>query len=207
MKVTVDHREPAEVKAALAAVPGCELESAELPCGDFLVAEDAAIERKTANDFVSSILDGRFLAQARLLSDAYPRAFWIIEGDVFSVESAISRAAIAGAISYIAALQQSTILHVPTLRETAMVVTTVARHLQEGLGYVPNLRPGKPKNQSGYAEFLVSGLPGVGGTRAQALLARFGSPQSVFTASAADLASVKGISARLAEEIRFVLGG
>lgn len=182
------------MKDALTRIPGCEADFCELPCGDFLVAPDAAIERKTAGDFVSSILDGRFIAQARLLSDAYPRSFWIIEGDQTQVRSAITPAAMVGAVSYVCALLRSTVLYTSDTDQTALAVATIARHLQEGLGYVPNLRPGKPKNASGYAEFIIGGLPGIGGAKAQLLLRHFGSA-----------AAVKGISARIAADIRFAL--
>lgn len=206
MKVIIDHREPAEVKAAFASAPGCEVVTEDLSCGDFKLSESACVERKAANDFVSSILDGRFIAQARLLSDCYPMSFWIVEGSPYDVRSGISRTALTGAISYISAVLGSSFIQVPDLRGTVETVTTMARHIQEGLGYVPNLRPGKPASMAGSAEFVVSGLPGIGGAKARALLARFGSVDAVFRATEEDLAAVKGIGPRKAAEIRAVLG-
>ncbi len=205
MKLIIDHREPEEVKTALLAIPTCEVSIEALDCGDFVVGPGAVVERKRGDDFVSSIFDGRLMEQAARLKATYARVFIVIEGNPYEGRSQIAPSAITGAISYLAALCQFTVLRVENLAETAAVVTTIARHLQDGLGYAVNLRPGKPSDLKLAAAFLVNGLPGIGGTRTHDLLAKFGSAQKVFTATAAELATVKGIGPRSAAAIREVL--
>jgi len=63
----------------------------------------------------------------------------------------------------------------------------------------------RPKGKRARQLFLLQGLPGVGPERAARLLDRFGSVQSVMTASADDLAAVNGIGERTAAKIRWVL--
>jgi len=205
MQIRIDTREPVTAVAAFTAIPDIVIERAELRVGDYELSSTACVERKEAGDFVASILDGRFIPQGRLLSEAYPMSFWIVEGDPFTTRSAITPAAIAGALSYVCAILGSTVIRTSSVQETALVVSTIARHIQEGLGYVPNMRPGKPTSTSAFAEFLVSGLPGIGGGKARALLDHFGSPERVFTATVDELAAVKGIGSKRAAEIRTVL--
>jgi excinuclease ABC subunit C len=51
----------------------------------------------------------------------------------------------------------------------------------------------------------VSGLPGIGRTKANALLQRFGSVRGVFTADMADIAAIRGFGRKTAEAIRATL--
>ena len=49
--------------------------------GDYQVSDEVVIERKTAKDFVDSIIDKRLFKQARELSEEFKRPLLILEGD------------------------------------------------------------------------------------------------------------------------------
>jgi len=67
-------------------------------------------------------------------------------------------------------------------------------------------RPGyRPKDKRARQLFLLQGLPGVGAVRAARLLDRFGSVESVVTASAEDLAAVDGIGHKTATKMRWAV--
>ena len=89
-------------------------------------------------------------------------------------------------------------------RETADLLLSMARRLQDGRRDLA-LRPGKPADPRLLAEYIVSGLPGIGRTKAGALLQRFGSVRGVFTADAADMAAIRGFGRKTAEAVRAAL--
>lgn len=206
VKIVIDSREArSPVWQALHRASGLEVEVRELACGDYLPHPEYGIERKDATDFVLSIMDRRLFAQIKRLKDEYPRCAFLIEGNPYATRSGISPDAVRGAVSYIMAIEGVSLLMVSDASETAALLMTMARHLQEGLGYEPPLRGNKPKDSSDLSIFLVEGLPGIGASTARALLKHFGSAQKVFMASAAELASAPGVGKKTAERIRAAL--
>ncbi|MCC5611790.1 hypothetical protein LC612_34925, partial [Nostoc sp. CHAB 5834] len=102
---------------------------------------------------------------------------------------------------YLMAIEGVSVMMVPNAAETSLLLATLARHLQEGLGYEPPLRANKPKDASDLAQYLIEGLPGIGPSTAKVLLSFFGSPHAVFNASVAQLCTVPGIARKTAERI------
>lgn len=184
---------------------GARIRVEELEAGDYVVADGFGVERKEANDFVASILDRRLFAQVHLLKSSYAKAFIIVEGRLSDVRSAIEPAALAGALSYLAVLEDITVLNSDSAAQTAMQLVSMARHATEGLGYEIALRGAKPKDRSSQAQYLVEGLPGIGAAAAKKLLAHFGSPAKVLRAPPEELTVVKGICAKMAATGREVL--
>lgn len=65
---------PSESRSGIALklqnLPGVSLEQAELTSGDYLIGPGVAVERKAANDFVISLMEGRLFDQlARMAID------------------------------------------------------------------------------------------------------------------------------------------
>ncbi|MGC8850441.1 MAG: helicase-related protein, partial [Candidatus Bathyarchaeia archaeon] len=69
VKVLVDHREANSRVVAELSRLGVDVELASLPHGDYILSERVAVERKTINDFASSIIDGRLFEQASTLKE------------------------------------------------------------------------------------------------------------------------------------------
>lgn len=203
--VTVDHRE------SRCAVPswlnrlGFQTEVAELPVGDYRIGDKVAIERKDANDFALSVMDGRLFGQAELLASTFPNCAIVVEGDLSSVYSKIEPEALAGALSALVVFFQMPVITVRDEEATARLIGRLGKHATEGLGYEIALRTSKPKHDGGLAQYLVEGLPGVGAETARRLLQHFGSPGNVFAAGANELQQVKGIGAKTATGIRAAL--
>lgn len=204
--IIIDSRESrSPVFAELHRTPGITVEVQELPCADYLPHEQYGVERKDATDFVLSIMDRRLFAQVLRLKDQYTHVAFVIEGNPYSTRSGIAPEAIRGAISYLMAIAGVSVIMVPNASETAALLVTLARHLQEGLGYEIALRANKPKDLSDLSQYLVEGCPGVGPSGAKALLTRFGSAHAVFNASVAELCTTPGIGKKTAERIHLAL--
>ncbi|WP_207461352.1 ERCC4 domain-containing protein [Azospirillum sp. SYSU D00513] len=209
MRIVADSHEPAELINLLRATKSVdgsavEVEAGLLDVGDYLIGPSAAVERKAGGDFVASLLDGRFAEQAAKLRASYEKVVWIIEGNPYDGHVALEPKVITGAISHLAMVEGATVLRTQSLQETADLLLSMAKRLQDGRQDLA-LRPGKPADPRLLAEYIVSGLPGIGRAKARSLLQRFGTVRGVFAADTADIAKVRGFGRKTAESIRAAL--
>lgn len=203
--ITVDSRESRCGVPGWLSRLGYQTETAELPVADYRVGDLLGVERKTAQDFVASVLDGRLFGQAELLTCSFGHAAIIVEGSLASVRASVEPEALAGAMSALVVFFRVPIITVEDEEAAARLIGRLARHVTDGLGYEIPLRVNKPKHDGGMAQYLVEGLPGVGAETARRLLRHFGSPACVFAASVPELQEVKGVGAKTALNIRAAL--
>jgi fanconi anemia group M protein len=200
--IRVDSREhQSPVPALLASFPDVTLSFAALPSADYLLSDDVAVERKTASDFVASILDRRLFGQTTRMKVLFPHAMLIIEGDLTQAPHSIDREAIRGALAFLIVREAITVLQVTDSAETAAMLRIMARHAQERMGQPVSLREPRPQIEELYAAYLVEGLPGIGPRRARMLLAHFGSPAAIMCATSEELSKAPGIGKKSAQRI------
>lgn len=206
IEIFADMRESRSgVIKVLSEMENISIKVGSLPCGDYIIGPQVAVERKAATDFVISIMEGRIFQQVAKMKLDYERPIVLIEGDVFKTRSKIDNKAIAGAISWINAIEHVSVLMVSDPSETPLMLATMARHLQEGLGYEINLHPKKPKLTRDAAEYLIGSLPGIGPGNAKKLYEHFGSAAKVIAATPLMISEVKGIGPKTAERIHEII--
>lgn len=172
--------------------------------GDFILSDRVAVERKTARDFVSSIIDGRLFEQASQLKEAYERPVIFVEGyNLFSHRN-IHPNAIRGALASIAIDWEIPILFTKNAKETAALLEVISKREWEG-GRKPHIKVPKAATLKDHQELVVSMLPGINAILAKRLLVVFGSPINIFNAPLYDLMQVEGIGEKKASEIKKVL--
>jgi Fanconi anemia group M protein len=199
--ITADSRESRSgIALKLRSLPGVSLEQAEMTSGDYLIGPGVAVERKAASDFVLSLMEGRLFDQLARMAIEHERAIILIEGNIYETRSAITPEALDGAMSYISLLSGASLIHSPSLARTPYLIHRMALHIQHGLGYEIPIRTCKPKGPAA-AQFILEGLPSVGPKLAQVLLAHFGSPRAVFSATREDLLQVKGLGPKSVDAI------
>jgi len=201
--VICDSREARSgIAVRLAAVPGITVEQAELACGDYWIEDLLVVERKTATDFVLSVMDGRLFEQAARMATVTGVRVLLLEGDPLTdTRSQMSSESIVGALSALPVFFGISVLRSGSADDSALLIATMARHLVVGLGYDIPFRSAKPKSAGLIAQFLTEGLPGVGPSTARKLLAHFGSPRALFAAGESELRAVKGVGPKLAASI------
>ena|ERR1039457_1279930 len=95
----------------LQAIEGVEVVVRDLEIGDYQVSDDCVVERKTASDFVHSLLDGRLLSQSQLMKANVQQPVMIIEGDLYANKNNnLTQASLQGALSCLAVLHGLTIV-------------------------------------------------------------------------------------------------
>ena len=184
---------------------GVHLEIKTLDIGDYIVSEDVAIERKAANDFIQSIIDGRLFDQARRLKEAYLKPIIIIEGELYGIRN-IHPNAIRGALAALTVDWDIPILFAKDPNEVANYIYLIAKREQEERKKEIAVRSEKKAlTLADRQRLIVEGLPYVSAVLARRLLRHFGSVERVFTAKESELTQVEGIGEKIAREIRKVI--
>jgi len=182
---------------------GAAVNKISLEVGDFVCSERVCIEKKTGNDFVSSIIDGRIFEQARALKENFKNPIIIVEGyPTRRINENVLKGATASLIIDFAV----PILTTRNPLDTAKTIYWIAKKEQSESKRGMAIKVGKkPKEMKRLQEFIVSGIPGVSLTLARRLLNRFGNIEKIFVAEEGDLQKVNGVGKKLAKRIRKVL--
>jgi len=173
-----------------------------LEVGDYIVSR-YAVERKEVHDFVRSLYSGRIFDQAQRLAEAYERPILIVEGDLRPIlEGKIKPQAYWGAVATLALGYGLHAFFTPDEFQTANLLYALAKRKIDAKPVRPLVRK-KPRidDLKRMQIFQVSGLPGVGPKTSERLLKRFKTVRGVFTASVAELSTVRGLGRVKAEKI------
>ncbi len=213
-KITIyaDHREnntriPDLLKNKSDPKLNVEVIERQLGVADFLLSSRVAVERKTVEDFLQSIIDGRLFKQIQNLRRSYKKPLLVIEGDsdLFGSRN-IHPNAICGAMASVSIDNCVPIIWTKTQKETANYLYTIAKREQLDLEKSIRIRERirmLTKNQK--QEYVISGLPKISTVLARRLLEHFKTPENVFKATEEELIQVDGIGKDKAKLIRKVL--
>lgn len=203
--IYADHRELGSRTASILR-KHCNLREKQLEVADYLLSERVACERKTAKDFVTSIMDQRLFSQLSNMKQ-FPSPLLLIEGEgLFDTGINMHPNAIRGALASITVDYAVPIIWTRTPLESAQMLYAIAKReqLQEKRSVaVRGKRQMRSTNQM--QEFLISGMPGVSTVKAKNLLKRFGTPERIFAASERQLQEAEGVGKELARRIRELL--
>ena len=205
--VYVDSREGnSKVIRALDTI-GVKVKVNTMSVADYQVSEEVAIERKTAKDFVDSIVDKRLFKQARMMMEEFKKPIMILEGDDF-YSGFINPNAIRGAMTSIALDYGISIIPTRTAEDTAAMLKRIAIREQKGEKRSIQIRTErKPQNLWEQQLFIIESLPNIGPVHAKRLLEHFGSVKAVLDADEKKLQEVEGIGKKTAKNIREVVEG
>ena len=173
--------------------------------GDYQVSDEVVIERKTASDFVESIIDKRLFKQARELSEEFKRPLLILEGDDI-YNGMIHPNAVRGTIAAIAIDFGISIIPTRNSQDTAAMIKRIAVREQNGEKTPIQIRTDKkPVSLWEQQLFIIESLPNIGPVNAKNLLQHFGTVEKVISASESELQEVEGIGKKTAKNIRKVV--
>ncbi len=203
--VYADHRESTCNVIDFLESMGCTVKKAQLETGDYVISGKVAVERKTASDFLSSLMDGRLFSQLINLSEAYEQPLLLIEGtpnELFALSN-IHKHAIIGALTSIALNYRVPVLFTENERGTAEFIYVIAKRLQSEKERDIALRKGKPGlTLAEQQRYVAESLPLVGPKTAKRLLEHFGSLHSLFNAELHELEKLEKMGPKKAKKIR-----
>lgn len=194
--VIVDRREEKSTVPSLLMRRGLSVRFDMLEVGDYALTGDILIERKTVNDFISSILDGRLFDQALNLSKASNNPTFIIEGDIKNGLIYFENVnAFWGALASLTYDFKQTVFFTNSPEDTATLITVIAKR-KKGKEEDIWVKPKRKKATLNELQMLVlTSLPGVGPKTAKRLLKTLGSLREVFNAEPNVLSTVGRIPA------------
>ncbi len=200
LMIYVDHREEASGIIEKIAERGIKIKVMQLPVGDYLISERLVVERKTGEDFLNSIADGRLFSQAENTIDHFDKSVMIIEGEVFGIRN-FHENAIRGAMLSLMIDYGIPIIQTRNMDETAAYIAQLAKREQKDDNRPLKLRGDKRKmTVAQKQQFVLESFPGIGPNIAKSMLKRFKTLDNVFKANERELREVEKIGKKKAKE-------
>jgi DNA excision repair protein ERCC-4 len=183
---------------------GVSVNELSLDIGDFVCSSDGVVvERKTHNDFVSSIADGRIFEQLSYLKENYERPVIIVEG---MSNREISQNALRGTIASLITKFNASFINTKNPSDTAHMIYWLAKKEQENVNHTLGFKQGKkPKDMKKLQEFVLSSVPGISNILASRILEKFGNIENAINASELELSKVKGMGKKLSRKVKKLL--
>ena len=205
VKVVVDSRElRSEVVKYLREI-GASIEVRNLEVADYVVSDRVAVERKTVEDFLNSVIQNRLFMQIAKLKSAYSRAVIIIEGENLYM-GGVHPNAVRGAIASLIVDFGVSVLRTSSSRETAELIFALARREQEEKRRDVVEHTAKTKRTlKEEQEYIVSSISNVGSVIAKNLLEYFQTIEKIATADEEELAKVPKVGRKIAKRIRRIM--
>lgn len=205
LRIIVDEREKKSGIPDLLKAVGVNIEIKTLPVGDYIVAPEIVVERKSIRDLISSIFDGRLFDQCNRLREHFQHPVILMEGDVDEIEEFTENPLVFyGAISSIAIDFRIPVIPTPNATHTAKLLVSMSSRKEAQKG--PFLKKIKKSSDLQRQQLSVlCSLPGVGEKLATRMLEKFGTPLRVLSASSVELSKVEGLGKERAKKIKEML--
>ena len=205
LRIVVDERERKSGIPDLLKSIGLNIEMKTLPIGDYIVAPETIVERKSIRDLMASVFDGRLFDQCTRLKEHFDNPIVLMEGTVDEIEEITENPLIFyGAISRVVLDFKIPVIPTPSAAHTAKLLVSMCSRKDSVQG--PYLKKIKKSNDLEKQQLSsLCSLPGIGEKFAVRMLTKFGTPLKVFSATTAELAKVEGLGEARAKKIKKVL--
>jgi ERCC4-type nuclease len=154
-----------------------------------VISDRCAVERKSVNDFISSLFDGRLIDQLNRLSEAYEKPVLILEGDVNLLYADEQRRAFFLKTLFNLTIDYNIRLLFSSCKNLTKDILVGLLHYEKfGKSRYPIARR-KPKTleRRELLKFILKGFPYIGDKSAEKLLQSFGSLRKIFTSPSREL--------------------
>ena len=190
-KIIADLREKNSLVISELIEKGVKVEMKHLKVADYILG-DIAIERKTARDFISSMINKRLERQLEEIKQ-YKNYFLIIEGNLNEVEFK-NKNALRGMILEILLEKKIPILFSQDEEETATFLILLAKKSKKQANIRANKKILTKKEK---LQYILEGFPGIGPRTAEKLLKKYKNLKTIFTTSIDELEKEIGKKARV----------
>ena len=205
LRIIVDERERKSGIPDLLKAIGMGVEMKTLPIGDYIVAPETIVERKSIKDLMASVFDGRLYDQCTRLKEHFEHPIVLVEGNVDEVEEITDNPLVFyGALSRVALEFKIPIIPTPSASHTAKLLVALCSKKDGPAGpYLKKIK--KSSNLETQQLSTLCSLPGIGEKFAVRMLEKFGTPLKVFSATTSELAKVEGLGESRAKKIKNML--
>ncbi|MHA1798200.1 MAG: DEAD/DEAH box helicase, partial [Candidatus Helarchaeota archaeon] len=203
IKIYADSRETSSSVVRRLKNLDCFLEIKRLEVGDYILSDRVAVERKTTEDFIASIIDGRIWQELINLSVNYVIPILLLEGPLPQSSKRIHQNAILGALSSIAIKFKIPTIYSKDEEDTANILMALAKKEQIEQKRTLKIRFEKAATErSQILERIVAGIPGIDLKRSQSILKHFRTLNNIFKQKNVDeFIKIEGIGKKIAKDI------
>ena len=205
LRIIVDDREQKSGIPDLLKSIGMGVEMKTLPIGDYIVAPETIVERKSIKDLMASVFDGRLYDQCTRLKENFEHPIVLVEGNVDEIEEITDNPLVFyGALSRVTLEFKIPIIPTPSASHTAKLLVALCSKKDGPKGpYLKKIK--KSSNLETQQLSTLCSLPGIGEKFAVRMLEKFGTPLKVFSATTSELAKVEGLGESRAKKIKNML--
>jgi DNA excision repair protein ERCC-4 len=205
LRIVVDERERKSGIPDLLKAIGINLEVKTLPIGDYIVAPETVVERKSVSDLISSIFDGRLFDQCDRLKENFAHPIILMEGNVDEIDSLVENPFVFyGALSTIAIDFKIPIIPTSSASHTAKLLVSMCSRKDVTKGpFLKKIRKSDDVQKQQLS--VLCSLPGIGEKLAVRMLQKFGSPTRTLNASLSELSKIEGLGEARAKKIKQML--
>lgn len=202
--IILDTREKQSMVAANLIEKNAQIKFEKLEIGDYLIG-DTIIERKTFQDFQSSILDKRLVFQLTEMKK-YPKAALLIEGFYYNyTDSTIHENAIRGMFLSAILDFEIPLIFTEDEKDTAQTLIVLARRYDRNKKEFSIRQKKSEMSFEERKQFVLEGFPGIGPASSKKLLEKYKTLKEVFSQPKEKLAEIDSIDMKKAEEFRKIL--
>jgi len=199
--IIIDDRETSSKVVEVLSGLGAAIRLERLPHGDYAIGDRILIERKTARDFVDTLINRDLLGQMNAMAGAAPRPVVIIEGGDLYSQRDIHPNAIKGVLAALTIDMGVSLLFTRDEQDTAQMLYILAKREESERGE-RKVHPHKShRSAREEQEYIISAFPEVGMKNARLLLSHFGSVREIVNAGLPELTAIKGIGGKTAQKI------
>jgi ERCC4-type nuclease len=202
-KIIIDYREKNCMVFSELVKNNLDIEFKELKIGDYIV-KDIVIERKTVNDFISSMMNGRLRHQLQEIQQ-YPNKLLIIEGideqELYTNSQkkiGVNSNAIRGFLLSILLNYKVPLIFTKNSEDTAKFITILSRKKKKEL---PLNVMKKTLNKKEQLQFIIESFPGIGPKTSRKLLKEFKTIKNIINSSEQELKKVLGKKSEIIKKI------
>ena len=200
-RISIDDRETSSKVVELLSGLGAAIRLERLAHGDYAIGDRILIERKTARDFVDTLINRDLLGQVKAMAETVPRPVVIIEGGDLYTQRDIHPNAIKGVLAALTIDMGVSLLFTRDEQDTAQMIFVLAKRENSERGE-RKVHPHKSHSSLREdQEYIISSFPEIGMKNARLLLSHFGSVQAIVNAELLELLAIKGIGGKTAQKI------
>lgn len=175
---------------------GVDVEIKSLKLADYLISNDIAVERKTINDFVSSMISKRLVAQLTDLKANFKFPLLIVEKEDNqdyckpSIHSNIHENAIRGMFLTVATDFGVPIIMTEGYQDTAKYLMLLAKRQLDPNREISLVAKRKAFSLKDQQKIILEGFPGIGPSMAKEILKNFGTIKNFVNADEEKLRTI-----------------
>jgi ERCC4-type nuclease len=200
----VDYRESKSKVPKFLAQLGVRYTISNLQIGDYAISRYCLLERKTINDFITSIADGRLFQQVGYLAQCCRSPLLVLEGGGLFRSGRVPANIIRGVMLWIAVTKKVPLLRTFNEYDTACTLRLLANKFSRAKNIDPESFQRQRRNTTAWQQnrdILVQ-IPNIGRNTAKELLKTFGAIANIVQASDAELLNVPGMGKGRIQAIR-----